>query len=269
MVQKKSSNPFAEYIAGYSRDGSIPLFKTDAFEEMRKAGRLASHTLDFIAPYVVEGVTGEHLNQLCHDFIQDHKAIPAPLGYNGYPRSICVSINEVVCHGIPNETPLKSGDIVNLDITVILNGWYGDTSRMFTIGEIPNIAQQLIDTTYESMMQGIAMVKPGIRLGDIGFAIQSYAEEKGFSVVRDYCGHGIGHVFHGPPQVLHYGRKGTGQILEPGMFFTIEPMINQGSFETVLLADQWTVRTKDRKLSAQFEHTLAVTDAGFEIFTLS
>ena len=252
-------------------DGGNILIHTAAdFDGMRKAGRLAAETLDFITPHVKPGVTTEALDKLCHDFILDHKAIPAPLGYKGYPKSICTSVNHVVCHGIPSDKKLEEGDIVNIDVTVIIDGWHGDTSRMYYVGEkIPAKARLLVDATYEAMMKGIEVVRPGTTLGDIGHAIQTYAEGKRFSVVRDFCGHGIGKTFHMPPSILHYGRKGVGAALKTGMFFTIEPMINAGRFETKILSDGWTAVTKDRSLSAQFEHSLAVTDKGFEIFTLS
>jgi methionyl aminopeptidase len=240
------------------------------FEGMRKAGRLAAEVLDFITPHIKPGVTTDELDRLCHGFILDHDAIPAPLNYRGFPRSICTSINHVVCHGIPGDRKLIEGDIVNLDITVILDGWYGDTSRMFLVGErIPLKARRLVDVTYEAMMRGIEVVRPGIRLGAIGHAIQSFAEAQRFSVVRDFCGHGIGRVFHDAPSVLHFGRPDDGPELREGMFFTIEPMINAGRWEVKVLNDGWTAVTKDRSLSAQFEHTVAVTADGHEIFTLS
>lgn len=244
--------------------------RPEDFDGMRKAGRLAAEVLDFITPYVKPGVATEELDKLCHDYIVDHKAIPAPLGYKGYPKSICTSVNHVVCHGIPDEKKLQEGDTVNIDVTVILDGWHGDTSRMYFAGEkIPVKARLLVDATYEAMMRGISVVKNGVHLGDIGHAIQEYAESKRYSVVRDFCGHGIGKTFHTAPSVLHYGKKGTGPKLKTGMFFTIEPMINAGDWPTKILADGWTAVTRDKSLSAQFEHTLAVTDTGFEIFTLS
>ncbi len=237
------------------------------FEGMRKAGYLAARTLDFITPFVKEGITTQELNDLCHNFIVNHGAIPAPLNYRGFPKSICTSINHVVCHGIPGPKKLQAGDIINIDVTVILDGWYGDTSRMFTIGKIPLKAQKLIDTTYEAMMRGIEVVRPGATTGDIGYAIQSYAEAKGFSVVRDFCGHGLGRVFHTAPEILHYGTPYTGIELKEGMFFTIEPMINAGRYEVKVLSDGWTAVTRDKSLSAQFEHSLGVTATGYEIFT--
>ncbi len=247
----------------------ITLHQPADFEFMRKAGQLAARVLDYIVPYTVDGVTTDTLDQLCETFIRDHGAIPAPLGYKGYPKSICTSINHVVCHGIPSDRVLMDGDIVNIDVTVILDGWYGDTSRMYAIGDVPVKAKKLMDVTYDAMMRGIAAVKPGAHLGDIGFAIQSYVEENRFSVVRDFCGHGLGKVFHAPPSVLHFGNPGEGDILKPGMFFTIEPMVNAGKFDTKILSDGWTAVTRDKSLSAQFEHTLAVTETGYEIFTLS
>ncbi len=240
------------------------------FAAMRKAGKLAAEVLDFITPHVVPGVTTDTLDRLCHAFIVDHGAIPAPLNYRGFPRSICTSVNHVVCHGIPGERRLEEGDILNIDITVILDGWHGDTSRMFFVGErIAVKARRLVEVTYEAMMRGIAMVKPGATVGDIGHAIQSYAEAQRFSVVRDFCGHGVGRVFHDAPSVVHFGYPGHGPRLREGMFFTIEPMINAGRYEVKILSDGWTAVTKDRSLSAQFEHTVGVTDTGHEIFTLS
>lgn len=247
----------------------IYLFGDQDFEGMRKAGRLASQTLDFITPHVKAGITTGELDKLCHDYILAHGAVPAPLGYRGYPKSICTSINHVVCHGIPGDKKLMEGDILNIDVTVILDGWYGDTSRMFSIGKINLRARKLIDTTYEAMMRGIEVVKPGATLGDIGYAIQSFAEKQGFSVVRDFCGHGIGRIFHTAPNVMHYGKPGTGLELKQGMFFTIEPMINAGKYQVKILEDGWTAVTRDRSLSAQFEHTLGVTANGYEIFTVS
>jgi methionyl aminopeptidase len=246
----------------------IILHTPSDFEGMRKAGHLAARTLDFITPHVKEGVTTLELNDLCHEFIVSQGAIPAPLNYKGFPKSICTSINHVVCHGIPGPKKLQNGDILNIDITVILDGWHGDTSRMFSIGKVPVKAQRLIDVTYEAMMRGIEVVRPGARLGDIGYAIQSYAESKGFSVVRDFCGHGLGRIFHMAPEVLHYGKPYTGGELKEGMFFTIEPMINAGRYEIKILSDGWTAVTRDKSLSAQFEHSLGVTATGYEIFTL-
>jgi methionyl aminopeptidase len=253
-----------------SPDG-IPLHGPDAFAHMREAGRLAAEVLDYITPYVTPGISTDELDRLCHDYITGAGAIPACLGYKGYPKSICTSINEVVCHGIPNENPLAEGDILNIDVTVILDGWYGDTSRMYWVGgKLQPKARRLTDITYRSMIAGIEAVKPGATLGDIGAAIQDVAEGEHCSVVRDFCGHGIGQVFHDTPSVLHYGEAGTGPVLEPGMIFTIEPMINLGGWRTVVdKHDGWTAYTRDKSLSAQFEHTIGVTDTGYEIFTNS
>ena len=238
-------------------------------EKMRVAGRLAAQVLEMIGPYVRPGVTTERLDRICHDYIVgEQRAIPAPLDYNGFPRSICTSVNHVVCHGIPGTKVLKSGDIVNIDITVIKDGFHGDTSAMFLVGEASVLAQRLVRVTREALFIGINMVRPGVRLGDLGAAIQTYVEREGFSVVREYCGHGIRRVFHEDPQVLHYGTPGTGLVLEPGMCFTIEPMVNAGKRHVKLLPDGWTVVTKDHSLSAQWEHTLLVTETGHEILTL-
>ncbi|CAA6604469.1 methionine aminopeptidase [Rhodospirillaceae bacterium LM-1] len=236
---------------------------------MRKAGRLAAEILDFITPYVKPGVSTNELDRLCHEKILAAEAIPAPLNYRGYPKSICTSVNHVVCHGIPGDKILMAGDILNIDVTVILDGWYGDSSRMYPVGDIALKAKRLIDVTYEAMMRGIAVVKPGATLGDVGHAIQSHVEANRCSVVRDFCGHGLGRVFHEPPNVMHFGQPGQGMVLEEGMFFTIEPMVNLGRYETKILADGWTAVTKDRSLSAQFEHSIGVTAQGCEIFTLS
>ncbi|MBI2384093.1 MAG: type I methionyl aminopeptidase [Gammaproteobacteria bacterium] len=235
---------------------------------MRAAGRAAADVLRMIEPHVRAGVTTEELDRRCHDYIVDTlKCVPAPLNYKGFPKSICTSVNHVVCHGIPGPKTLKKGDIVNLDITVIKDGYHGDTSRMFCIGEPSVLARRLVDTAYEAMWEGIRQVRPGTTLGDIGHAIQNYVEARGFSVVREYCGHGIGRVFHEEPQVLHYGQPGTGMKLAPGMTFTIEPMINAGRPEVRLLPDGWTVVTKDHSLSAQWEHTILVTPDGHEVLT--
>jgi methionyl aminopeptidase len=239
------------------------------FEKMHQAGQLAAETLDFITPHVVPGVSTDHLNDLCHEFIIDHGAVPAPLNYRGFPKSICTSVNHVICHGIPGPKVLKDGDSLNIDVTVILDGWYGDTSRMFHVGRSTVKAQKLIETTYECLMDAIAIVKPGVTLGDIGHVIQSKAEKKGYSIVREFCGHGLGQVFHTAPEVLHYGKPGAGMKLAAGMFFTIEPMINIGKPDVRMLADDWTAVTRDKSLSAQFEHSIGVTETGCEIFTLS
>ena len=237
-------------------------------EKMRVAGRLAADVLDMIGEHVKPGVTTEELDRLCNQFIVEvQKAIPANVNYRGFPKTICASVNHVVCHGIPNEKVLKSGDIVNIDVTVIRDGFHGDTSRMYFVGKPSLPAQRLTATCFDAMWRGIEQVKPGARLGDIGHAIQTFVEERNFSVVREYCGHGIGQVYHDDPQVLHYGRPGEGLVLKRGMTFTIEPMINEGSRHAKLLPDGWTVVTKDRKLSAQWEHTVAVTETGVEILT--
>lgn len=239
------------------------------FESMRKAGKLASKTLDYITPFVKAGISTLELDTLCHDFIVQNGATPAPLGYRGYPKSICTSVNHVVCHGIPGSKKLNEGDIINIDVTVILDGWHGDTSRMFCVGKVGIRGRKLVDVTYEAMMRGIEVVKPGATLGDIGHAIQKYAESNGFSVVRDFCGHGIGRIFHSNPSVVHYGKAGQGITLQKGMFFTIEPMINAGKYAVKILDDGWTAVTRDMSLSAQWEHSIGVTDTGYEIFTVS
>ena len=251
-------------------DRPIKLHGPEDFAAMRKAGRLAAELLDVITPYVKPGVTTDELDRICHGFTVDHGAVSAPLNYRGFPRSICTSINHVVCHGIPGDRKLVEGDIVNIDVTPIVDGWHGDSSRMYLVGErIPLKARRLVDVTYEAMMLGIAAVRPGAHLGDIGYAIQSFVEAQRFSVVRDFCGHGVGRIFHDAPSVLHYGRLGEGPVLRVGMIFTIEPMINAGRHEVKILSDGWTAVTKDRSLSAQFEHTVGVTSEGCEIFTLS
>ena len=250
---------------------AIKIYTEEDFKGLRVAGKLAAETLDYITDYIAEGVTTLYLNDLCDDFINKNGGISACTGYHGYPKSVCISLNHVVCHGIPSaDKKLKNGDILNIDVTVIVDGYYGDTSRMYWVGEPSIKAKRLCDTTYECMMRGIEQVKPGAHLGDIGQTIQEYAEDQGYSVVREYCGHGTGKVFHDEPQVLHYGKAGTGVELKEGMVFTIEPMINAGDYRTVLSKfDGWTVTTKDKSLSAQFEHTMGVTKDGVEIFTLS
>jgi methionyl aminopeptidase len=249
---------------------SIPLHGPQDFEGMRSAGRLAAQVLDYITPFVKPGVRTDALDQLCDAYTREHGATSAPLGYMGYPKATCISVNHVVCHGIPGETELQDGDCVNIDVTVILDGWYGDANRMYYVGEgVSREARRLTEVTYQCLMRGIEVVKPGAALGDIGHAIQTHAEKAGFSVVRDFCGHGLGRSFHCQPTVLHFGRPGEGTILRPGMFFTIEPMINAGKYAVKILRDGWTAVTKDRSLSAQFEHSLGVTETGCEIFTLS
>lgn len=249
---------------------SITIKTPDEIEKMREAGRLAAEVLGMIEPYVKPGITTNELNQLCHDYIiNEQDAIPAPLNYHGFPKSICTSVNHVVCHGIPNDKKLKDGDIINIDITVIKDGYHGDTSKMFFVGKELSHARRLVDITQECMYRGIRLVKPGVQLGDIGHAIQTYAEQNHYSVVREYCGHGIGSEFHEDPQVLHYGKPGTGETLQEGMTLTIEPMINAGKRQVKLSKkDGWTVETSDRRLSAQWEHTILVTADGYEILTL-
>lgn len=278
------------------KPGQIKLFGPEAFASMRKAGQLAAEALDMMVDLVKPGVTTEFLDKTCFEFAMDHKAYPAPLHYRGFTKSICTSINHVVCHGIPNEKPLREGDIVNIDITLVVDGWHGDSSRMYGVGAVPRRAERLVDITYECLMRGIAAVKPGATTGDIGFAIQSYAEQERCSVVRDFCGHGLGQLFHDEPNILHYDpvaelehklkyikapderkmveeelklAKKRNITLRSGMLFTIEPMINLGRPEVKVLGDGWTAVTRDRSLSAQFEHTIGVTETGCEIFTLS
>ncbi len=242
---------------------------SEKFEKMRIAGKLASKTLDMLTDYVKPGISTDRLDQLGYEFISDNGGHSAPLYYRGFKKSLCTSLNHVVCHGIPSDRILIEGDAINIDVTAIVNKYYGDTSRMFTVGEVSIKAKNLIDATYESMMNAIKILKPGIKLGDIGFEIQSYIEDKGFSVVRDFCGHGISNIFHEPPNVLHYGKKNTGIELKPGMTFTIEPMINAGKLDVKVLNDGWTAVTKDKSLSAQFEHTIGITEDSYEIFTES
>ena len=242
---------------------------SEKFEKMRIAGRLASRTLDMLTQHIKEGITTDYIDKLGYEFIRDNGGYSAPLYYRGYSKSLCTSINHVVCHGIPSDRILREGDAVNVDVTAIIDEHYGDTSRMFCIGKTPVKLNNLIEVTYQSMMKAIKILKPGIKLGDIGYEIQSYVEDKGFSVVRDFCGHGISTIFHEPPNILHYGNKNSGIDLKPGMTFTIEPMINSGNYQTKLLNDGWTAVTKDKSLSAQFEHTLGITENGYEIFTES
>lgn len=250
-------------------DDDIIIHSADDFEGMRRAGRLAAEVLDMITPYVEEGMTTQELDRICQEYIESHGAVCACLGYRGYPKATCISLNHVICHGIPSDRKLVKGDILNIDVTVILDGWYGDTSRMYGVGKLPIKAVRLIDITYETMMRGIQAVRPGATLGDVGYAMQKYAEGNRCSVVKDYCGHGLGRTFHCAPNVLNYGRPNHGTVLREGMFFTIEPMVNLGGEETRTLADGWTTVTRDKSLSAQFEHSLAVTADGYELFTVS
>jgi len=251
------------------RTGQVKLHTAEGFEGMRRAGRLAAECLDMLVPHVVPGVVTDHLDTLAREFVLDHGALPACLGYRGYTKTVCISPNHVVCHGIPGERTLREGDIVNIDVTVILDGWHGDTSRMYGVGPVAPRAKRLVDVTYEALERGLAAVKPGARTGDIGHAIQAYVESMRCSVVRDFCGHGLGRVFHDAPNILHFGQKGTGELLRPGMFFTIEPMVNLGKHPVKLLSDGWTAVTRDKSLSAQCEHSVGVTETGYEVFTLS
>ncbi len=247
----------------------IKLHRAEAFAGMRKAGRLAAECLDMLAPHVVPGVTTGRLDDLAREFVLAGGGMPACLFYKGYRHTVCTSINHVVCHGIPGAKQLREGDVVNIDVTVIVDGWHGDTSRMYSVGEVKRKSSRLMDVTYECMMKGIEAIKPGARLGDIGAEIQNHAERQRYSVVEAFCGHGLGRVFHDSPNILHFGRRGQGEELRPGMIFTVEPMINLGRRDVALLADGWTAVTRDRSLSAQYEHSVGVTETGFEIFTLS
>ena len=251
------------------KSGQIKLHGPEAFEGMRKAGRLVAEALDLMVEFAKPGVTTDALDKIAHEFTCDHGAFSAPLDYRGYRKAICTSINHVVCHGIPDAKPLRDGDIVNIDITVFLDGWHGDSSRMYWIGDVPRRAQRLCEVTYEALLRGISVVKPGATTGDIGHAIQTYAESERCSVVREFCGHGLGRLFHDEPNILHYGHKGQGVVLKEGMFFTIEPMINLGKPQVKILSDGWTAVTRDRSLSAQFEHAMGVTATGVEVFTFS
>ena len=251
------------------RTGQIKLHTAEDFEGMRRAGRLAAECLDMLTPHVVPGVVTEKLDDLAREFIFDHGAIPACLGYRGYTKTTCISPNHIVCHGIPGDRVLREGDIANIDVTVIVDGWHGDTSRMYGVGVVAPRARRLVDITYEALERGLAAAKPGATTGDIGYAIQSYVESMRCSVVRDFCGHGLGRVFHDAPNILHFGQPRTGPVLQPGMFFTIEPMVNLGKHPVKLLADGWTAVTRDKSLSAQCEHSVGVTETGIEIFTAS
>ena len=252
-----------------AKNGVIKLHGPDGFEGMRKAGRLAAEILDTLVAHVVPGVSTQELDDIVNKLTVDAGGVPATLGYRGYNKSCCISINHVVCHGIPSEKTLKDGDIVNIDVTPLLDGWHGDTSRMYLVGDVPLRARKLVDVTYECLMLGLEQAKPGNHLGDIASAIQRHAESQRYSVVRDFCGHGVGRVFHDSPEVIHAGRPGTGPELRPGMFFTVEPMINLGRPHVKVLSDGWTAVTRDRSLSAQFEHTVGVTNDGVEVFTFS
>jgi methionyl aminopeptidase len=258
-----------EFARAQARDTKIKLHGADAFAGMAKAGRLVAEVLDLLVDEVRPGMTTEALDEFVHAFAMGHGAIPAPLNYRGFPKSICTSLNHVVCHGIPGPRALKEGDILNIDVTLIVDGWHGDSSRMYAVGKISRAAERLLEVTHNALMRGVAAVKPGATTGDIGAAIQTYAESERCSVVRDFCGHGLGRVFHDRPNILHYGEPGEGLQLKPGMLFTIEPMINLGKPHVKILSDGWTAVTRDRSLSAQFEHTVGVTETGCEVFTVS
>ena len=250
--------------------GQIKLYDRDAaFAGMRAAGRLAAECLDMLVAEVRDGVTTGRIDDLAREFVLDHGALPACVGYRGYRHTVCTSLNHVVCHGIPGDRALRSGDILNIDVTVIVDGWHGDTSRMYGVGEVPRKAQRLMDVTYEALMRGLAIIKPGVKLGDLGHAIQAYAEAERCSIVREFCGHGLGRVFHDAPNILHFGKPGQGEEIRPGMLFTVEPMLNLGSPSVKVLGDGWTAVTKDKSLSAQYEHSIGVTEDGIEIFTKS
>jgi methionyl aminopeptidase len=258
-----------DVLEAETRTGQIKIHDPEGFEGMRKAGRLAAECLDMLTPHVVPGVTTGELDRLAREFVLDHGGLPACLFYKGYSHTVCISPNHVVCHGIPGDRPLREGDIANIDVTVIVDGWHGDTSRMYGVGVVSPRARRLIDVTYEGLEKGLAAIKPGATFGDIGYAIQTYVEAMRCSVVRDFCGHGLGKVFHDSPNVLHFGRPGAGEVLQPGMFFTVEPMVNLGKHQVKLLSDGWTAVTRDKSLSAQCEHSVGVTEDGVEIFTAS
>jgi methionyl aminopeptidase len=251
------------------KTGEIRLHGPEGFEGMRRAGRLAAECLDMLTPHVKPGVVTEDLDRLAREFILDHGGLPACLGYRGYRHTLCISVNHVVCHGIPSERTLREGDIANIDVTVIVDGWHGDTSRMYGVGKVPARARRLVEVTYEALQRGIDVVRPGATTGDIGAAIQTWVESQRCSVVRDFVGHGLGRVFHDAPNILHFGHRGTGEVLKPGMFFTIEPMVNLGKWQVKILADGWTAVTRDKSLSAQCEHSIGVTETGCEVFTAS
>lgn len=256
-------------VAPLRKTGQIKIYDAEAFAAMRRAGRLVAECLDMLVPEVEPGVPTNRIDRLVFEFAMDHGAFPATLMYRGYTKSTCTSVNHVVCHGIPNDKPLKEGDIVNIDVTLIVDGWHGDSSRMYAVGPIPRRAERLIDVTFDAMMRGIAAIRPGGTAGDIGAAIENFVEKHNMSVVRDFCGHGVGRLFHDEPNIVHVGRPGEGIVLKPGMLFTVEPMINLGRSHVKVLSDGWTAVTRDRSLSAQFEHTVGVTPTGVEVFTLS
>ncbi len=256
-------------VAPLRKTGQIKIYDAEAFAAMRRAGRLVAECLDMLVPEVKPGVPTNRIDHLVFEFAMDHGAFPATLMYRGYTKSTCTSVNHVVCHGIPNDKPLKEGDIVNIDVTLIVDGWHGNSSRMYAVGPIPRRAERLIDVTFDAMMRGIAAIRPGGTAGDIGAAIENFVEQHNMSVVRDFCGHGVGRLFHDEPNIVHVGRPGEGIVLKPGMLFTVEPMINLGRPHVKVLSDGWTAVTRDRSLSAQFEHTVGVTPTGVEVFTLS
>ncbi|HYG25621.1 MAG TPA: type I methionyl aminopeptidase [Caulobacteraceae bacterium] len=258
-----------DVLEAETRTGQIKIHGPEGFEGMRKAGRLAAECLDMLTPHVVPGVTTNELDRLAREFILDNGGLPACLFYKGYSHTVCISTNHVVCHGIPSDRPLREGDIANIDVTAIVDGYHGDTSRMYGVGKVSPRARRLIDVTYEGLERGLAAIKPGATFGDIGYAIQTYVEALRCSVVRDFCGHGVGKVFHDSPNVLHFGRPGAGEVLKAGMFFTVEPMVNLGKHQVKLLSDGWTAVTRDKSLSAQCEHSVGVTEDGVEIFTAS
>jgi methionyl aminopeptidase len=258
-----------DVLEAETRTGQIKIHSPEDFEGMRRAGRLAAECLDMLTPHVQPGVTTDELDRLAREFVLDRGALPACLGYRGYGHTLCISPNHVVCHGIPGERTLREGDIINIDVTVIVDGWHGDTSRMYGVGAVGTRARRLVDVTYEALDKGLAAIRPGATFGDIGNAIQTYVEAMRCSVVRDFCGHGVGKVFHDSPNVLHFGRPGSGEVLKPGMFFTVEPMVNLGKHQVKLLSDGWTAVTRDKSLSAQCEHSVGVTETGVEIFTAS
>ena len=258
-----------DVLEAETRTGQIKIHTPEDFEGMRRAGRLAAECLDMLVPHVKPGVSTGELDDLAREFVLDHGALPACLGYRGYGHTLCISPNHVVCHGIPGERTLREGDVINIDVTVIVDGWHGDTSRMYGVGAVGPRARRLVDVTYEALERGLAAIKPGATFGDIGYTIQTYVEAMRCSVVRDFCGHGVGRVFHDSPNVLHFGRPGSGAALEPGMFFTVEPMVNLGKHQVKLLSDGWTAVTRDKSLSAQCEHSVGVTETGVEIFTAS
>jgi methionyl aminopeptidase len=264
-----SESQITEQPVVLRRTSAVKVHDAEGFEGMRRAGRLAAECLDMLTEHVKPGVVTDELDRMAREFILDHGALPACLGYRGYTKTVCISPNHVVCHGIPGERPLRDGEIANIDVTVIVDGWHGDTSRMYLVGEVSPRARRLVDVTYEGFERGLAQVKPGATFGDIGHAIQTYVESQRCSVVRDFCGHGLGRIFHDSPNVLHFGRKGEGEALKPGMFFTIEPMVNLGKHQVKLLSDGWTAVTRDKSLSAQCEHSVGVTETGYEVFTAS